>query len=111
MATFEKDRCLVRATATRWVSDEPIPGIVEVQFVQHDGSLVTIHEKCAVAVIDRDLSKATSYPVEVLVPAEIIAVSTPACAVRLLHGMEDTSGHADFTVSWGLVLTGSVPGK
>ncbi len=99
----------MRATATRWVSDEPIPGIVEVQLAQHDGSLVTIHEKCA--VVDRDLSKATSYPTEVLLPAEIIAVSTPACAVRLLYGVEDTSGHADFTVSWSLLVTGPVPGR
>lgn len=96
----------MRATATRWVSDEPIPGIVEVQFAQHDGSLVTIHEKWAV-VADRDLSKATSYPVDVLVDAEIVAASTPACAVRLLHGIEDISGHWEFTVSWDLVVTAS----
>lgn len=64
MGASGSDRCLVRATATRWVADEPFPGIVEVQFTQHDGSVVTIREKCA--VIDRDLSKATSYPAEVL---------------------------------------------
>src|SRR5215475_11419555 len=99
------ERCLVRATATRWVADQPIPGMVEVQFTQHDGSVVTIREKCA--VIDRDLNKATSYPAEVLLPAEIIAVSTPAWAVRLLHGVEDINGRTDFTVSWSLVETGA----
>jgi hypothetical protein len=108
MGTSESDRCLVRATATRWVADEPIPGIVEVQFAQHDGSLVTIHEKCA--VIDRGLSKATGYPAEVLLPAEIIAVSTPAWAVRLLHGVANTSGRTDFAVSLNLVVT-SRPGS
>lgn len=44
----------------------------------------------------RWMSRAASYPVEVLVPAEIIAVSTFACAVRLLDRREHTSDHADF---------------
>jgi hypothetical protein len=99
------DRCLVRATATRWVADQPFPGVVEVEFTEHNGSVVTIREKCA--VIDRDLSKATSYPAEVLLLAEIIAVSTPAWAVRLLHGVEDIKGRTDFTVSWSLVVDGA----
>jgi hypothetical protein len=73
----------VRATAAGRTADVPLQGIVEVQFAQHDGSLVTIHEPCA--VIDGDLSKASRYPAEIL-PAEMIAVSTragdPAAALK-----------------------------
>ncbi len=48
------------------------------------------------------MSRAASYPVEVLVPAEIIAVSTFECGVRLLHRRgDDASGHADFILGWG----------
>ena len=91
----------MRATATRWVADEPQPGIVEVQFSEYGGGFVTIHAKCA--VIGCDLSKASSYPAEVLLAAEIIAVSTPALFVRLLFSVEDISGRTDSTVSWGLI--------
>jgi hypothetical protein len=104
VGTVESRRCLVRATATRWVADEPFPGIVEVQFAQHDGSLVTIHEKCA--VIDGDPTKTTSYPAEVLLQAEMVAAGTSAGMVRLLHGVEDAAaGRTSFTVSLDLIVT------
>jgi hypothetical protein len=93
----------VRATATRWVADEPFPGIVDVQFTECDGSPVTVYEKCA--VIDGDLTKTTRYPAEVLLQAEMIAASTSAVAVRLLHGVEDAAGRASFTVSRDSIRT------
>lgn len=99
------DRCELRATATRWVADEPQPGIVEVQFTDHSGHLVTIHEKSAVISGDL-LLPTTPYPVEIRLQCEIVAVSTPAWAVRLLH-TEDIHGRAEFTVSWQSIYTGA----
>jgi hypothetical protein len=103
VGTVESDRCLVRATATRWVSDEPFPGLLEVQFAEPDGNLVTIREKCA--VIDGDLSDTTRYPVEVLLPAETVTISGSERMVRLLHGAEDITGRTDFSVSSRLIVT------
>ncbi len=75
MTNDEVDRCLVRATVTRWVADEPFPGVVEVQFAERDGRVVTIHEKCA--VVNALLDRTAPYPVEVLLDAQILAVSAP----------------------------------
>jgi hypothetical protein len=105
---FEPDLCLVHATAVRWVADEPLPGVVEVQFSGHDGQFVTIHGKCS--VIGMDLDAATSYPVSVCLPAEILAVSTPAAFVRLLGGVQDVTGRKDFTIGWSSIDEVQAPG-
>lgn len=99
------DRCELRATATRWVADEPQPGIVEVQFTDYSGHLVTIHEKSAVVCADL-LLPTTRYPVEIRLQCEIVAVGTPSWAVRLLHA-EDISGRTEFDVSWQSIDTGA----
>jgi hypothetical protein len=90
---MEPGHCLVHATAVRWVADEPFPGMVEVPFAKDDGDIVVIHEKCS--VIDVHLDRATNYPVEVWLPAECIAVTTSARAVRLLHGVWDLKDRTD----------------
>lgn len=102
MDGFDPDRCELRATATRWVAGGPQLGMVEVQFSDHNGHVVTIREKSA--VIGGELLPTTPCPVEVRLLCEIIAVSTPAYAVRLVH-VEDITGRRDFTVSWEIVET------
>lgn len=104
MGDVEPDRCDLRATATRWVADEPQPGIIEVQFTDYHGRVVTIHEKSA--VISGELLPTTDYPVEVRLLCEIIAVSTLAWAVRLVYA-EDVTGRTEFMVNWQAIDTGA----
>jgi hypothetical protein len=87
--------------AARWVADQPFPGVVEIQFTEYDGTSVMIHEKAS--VVNAGLGPAMCYPVEILLDAEIITVSTPAWAVRLLNGIEDLTGRTEFIVGWNLV--------
>lgn len=101
MGSDRADRCLVRATATRWLADDPLPGLVELQFAEHDATVVTIHEKPP--VVDVLLDRDTSYPVEVLLDAEIVAAGASAWFVRLLHSVEDLTGRTEFTVGPELI--------
>jgi hypothetical protein len=79
----------VHATATRWVSDEPFPGIVEVALVDGHGQIWTFLDKSAMFEPKTLLLPSSSYPM----------VLRLACLV--LHGGPD-----GITVStaepWGL---------
>ncbi|NIK56953.1 hypothetical protein [Kribbella shirazensis] len=60
------------AKATRWVSDEPVPGWVEVEFRDADGVSHTLADKAP--IFSTDLTRVREYPVDVLVACEVVAV-------------------------------------
>ena len=61
----------LRARAVRWASDEPIPGWVEVEFVDADGLPRILEDKPPIFG-GPDLAPDTAYPVDVLVACETL---------------------------------------
>jgi hypothetical protein len=59
----------------RWLSDEPIPGVVEVEFVDADGMRHILVDKAP--IFGADLKPDTPYPVDVLVACEIFDPQDP----------------------------------
>ena len=97
------DDAYLMARATRWVSDSPFPGLVEVQFSEQDGTVITIHEKAPVIDPERCRPDA-AYPREVALLCRILDATTATYTVRLKHGVEDTRGRDVFVVRYEDVL-------
>lgn len=70
----------VRATARRWVSDEPQPGIVDVEINDADGHTWQFRDKSAIFDVDGILTPQADYPVVIRIPCEVL---------RRRHNLED----------------------
>lgn len=57
----------LRCSATRWVADDPQPGLVEIAFTDADGRIHRFVEKCSVVDADNRLHRSAAFPVEVQV--------------------------------------------
>jgi len=83
----------VRVTATRWVGDEPIPGLVEVRLQDANGDTWQFIDKAPLFDESAVLTRDTAYPVDLDV----------ACTVRARHVRD---GRVLFEIStaspWGL---------
>lgn len=55
---------LLRCLATRWVSDVPQPGLVEIEVLDADGRVHRLTEKCSVVDADGRLHASSPYPLE-----------------------------------------------
>jgi hypothetical protein len=94
-------RCL-RAEAVRWV-DEDWPGWVEVQFIDSDGTVVSIVEKVpAVDYTDR-VVPGVRFPVELEIPCDVLdwvahLDGSRSATVRLRFSVEDRHGRTMFNV-------------
>ncbi len=64
----------VRVTVTRWVSDKPFPGVVEVLLRDASGAVWTFIDK--VPIFDRHgvLTSKTSYPVDLSMACTVLRV-------------------------------------
>jgi hypothetical protein len=63
----------VRCQAVRWVSDDPQPGVVEVQLTDADGAVWSFVEKFYVFDADDDVWFGAVYPFEVELGCEIVS--------------------------------------
>ena len=63
----------VRATAIRWVSGEPQPGIVDVEIKDVDGRAWRFRDKSAIFDADGILTAAADYPVTIRIPCEVLS--------------------------------------
>lgn len=92
----------VRARAVRWISDEPIPGWVEVHLDLADGTIAALFDKPPIFESGNDLRASSPYPVTVALECAVTA-SEPGAAddesvqVTLRHAT-DPSGNAVFLV-------------
>ena len=88
----------LRASAVRWISDEPIPGWVEVEFQDADGVRHVLADKPP--IFDADLAPNTPYPVDVLVGCEIVAVAADRIHITTDRpsGIATAAGRTDFVV-------------
>jgi hypothetical protein len=62
----------VHARAVRWVSDEPFPGLIEVELSDAAGELWTFVDKYPIFDPDRVFGPSTDYPVPVEIACTVL---------------------------------------
>lgn len=62
---------VVEARATRWVADEPFPGLVEIELVDSHGRTHRFTEKCSVVDDGDRLRPDAAYPIEIALACRI----------------------------------------
>ncbi|HEY3557315.1 MAG TPA: hypothetical protein VGL05_07625 [Kribbella sp.] len=90
----------LRAHAVRWVSDEPMPGWVEVEFEDADGVRHVVSDKPPVFGGHEQLGPDAEYPIEVLVACEIVAVDAERVRITTERpwGTSTADGRTEFVV-------------
>ena len=87
----------IRPTDSRWISDQPQPGWVELDFVDAQGRLWTVADKSAVfssSIWDSE----SGTPMDVGIDCHIVGESEDGLEVRLAHDVASSTGHRTFTV-------------
>jgi hypothetical protein len=97
---------MLKAQAVRWLCDEPIPGLVEVAFVDADGVRHVLVDKSS--IFGSALTPGTPYPVDVLVGCEVL--DPPGDDGRVLitterpWGIETAGERSEFVVAVGQLV-------
>jgi hypothetical protein len=87
----------LQALEGRWISDEPFPGWVEVDFVDADGRRWTVADKPS--VFSRHIWTAeTGPPADLAIDCYVENAVDREAVVRLAWGLETTTGEATFRV-------------
>jgi len=101
----------LRVSITRYVSDQPQPGIVECEFADANGRSWLFVEKTAV-VSTENLHARTSYPRRGIIACEILSSSQDATGRRILlvgterpWGVESIDGSTRFQVLPSMLVT------
>jgi hypothetical protein len=108
-------RCL-RAEAVRWV-DEDWPGWVEVQFIDSDGTVVSIVEKVPVVDYNDRVVPGVRFPVELEIPCDVLdwvahLDGSRSATVRLRFSVEDRHGRTMFMLrTWETLCCSARGGK
>jgi hypothetical protein len=84
---------LLTCLAVRWVSDQPWPGWVEVQFTDADGHRWSVVDKPAVFDAGQRLIPHTAYPIQIGLACQAVHQATrpdgdQVVMVELLHGCQ-----------------------
>jgi hypothetical protein len=100
----------VRATVLRWISDEPQPGWIEVEFSDGDGRRWLVHDKPPIFVEPPGrFSAATSYPVPTLIPCQVLGRELSRDGEELvtvvLRHTEATTGECRFRLAASDVIS------
>jgi len=85
----------VRATAVRWVSDEPFPGWVEVHLALADGSAAVFNDKPPIFEDGDRLRPDTDYPIGITLACRIESgfdAGRDAVLVTLENSASDPAG-------------------
>src|SRR4029453_5424384 len=82
---------LLTGLAVRWVSDQPWPGWVEVQFTDANGQRWSVFDKPPVLDADEQLTPHTAYPIQLGLACQVVHQATrpdgdQVLTVGLLHG-------------------------
>lgn len=87
---------IVRATATRWESDD-FPGWMEVVIVDADGQEHRVIEKVPVLSMDK-FTSATNFPVELWIRGTMDAIDGERVAIAFAYGVETVDGASKLNV-------------
>lgn len=92
----------VRVRATRWVSDEPIPGLIEVELVDADSRTWRFQDKTP--IFDVMLTAASTYPVDLEIACTVLDAPDELGEGRVRistaepWGIESVDGQWEFVV-------------
>lgn len=91
----------VRARAVRWVSDEPFPGLIEVELVDAAGKRWTFVDKYPMFASEPAFGPSTNYPVPLEIACMVLARRQDEAVVSTAEpwGIETTDGSHEFVVS------------
>jgi len=94
------ERAFIRAKAVRWSADEPIPGLVEVEFDDADGQLWRFVDKAPIFAREAKLTPTASYPLAVDLACTIIDRMGDRVIVSTAEprGIESVDGQSSFVV-------------
>ncbi|MGZ0151381.1 hypothetical protein ACXJJ3_30305 [Kribbella sp. WER1] len=97
----------LRASAVRWVSDEPFPGWVEVEFEDADGLRHVLADKPPIFGSHERLVRDAEYPIDVLVTCEVVAVDADRVRITTERpcGVSTAEGRTEFVVHRRQLLT------
>jgi hypothetical protein len=90
----------LRAYAVRWVSDEPFPGLIEVELRDGQGKLWRFIDKYPMFLPKGDLSSSSRYPVSLNIACTVIECAREYVVVSTAEpwGIETEDGTYEFTM-------------
>jgi len=88
----------IRPVTSRWVSDDPFPGWVEVDFEDSLGRICTVADKPSVFASSA-WSAEPGAPDDVGIGCRVINESGERTTVQLAWGLESRGGEREFVVS------------
>jgi hypothetical protein len=90
----------VRATVTRWIADEPFPGLVEVVLVDATGQGWIFVDKSAMFDPNDVLRSTSSYPTELRLACTVVRRTAEDVTVSTAEpwGLETTEGKSTFVM-------------
>jgi hypothetical protein len=100
----------IRATALRWISDEPQPGWIEVEFIDADGRRWLVHDKPPIfAEPPGGFLPTSSFPMPTLMACDVLSrqlspEGRELVTVVLCH-TEATTGESRFQVAASALVT------
>lgn len=91
---------MLRCEAVRWVSDDPIPGWLEVTFTDAAGQLWRVFDKPPVFGSSVELNRDSPFPVAVELDCEILTVDRDVVTISTLTpwGVSTEEGRSEFAV-------------
>jgi hypothetical protein len=94
----------VRATVLRWISDEPQPGWIEVEFIDAEGRQWLVHDKPPIfALPPGGISATSAYPMPTLIPCDVesrqLSPAGRELVTVVLHHTGATTGQERFQVA------------
>ncbi len=91
----------VTAKAVRWVSDDPVPGIVEVQVVDGHGKAWSFIDKAPMFEEGNKLTRTTAYPTEIELACTVVGSNSDGIVVSTARpwGIETIDGVSQFTLA------------
>jgi hypothetical protein len=94
------EHAFIRAKAVRWSADEPIPGLVEVEFDDADGQLWRFVDKTPIFDREGKLTAAAWYPLAVDLACTIVDRTGDRVAISTAEpwGIESVDGQSSFVV-------------
>lgn len=100
----------IRARVLRWISDEPQPGWIEVEFIDADGRRWLVHDKPPIFAEPPDgILQTSSFPMPTLIPCDVVSRQTSpdgrGLVTVVLRHAETTTREVRFTVAASELVT------
>jgi hypothetical protein len=92
---------LVRARAVKWASDEPFPGMIEVELADASGKVWRFVDKYPMFDLERTFGPSTPYPVALQIACTVVERRNGEAVISTAKpwGLESIDGTHEFLVN------------